>query len=111
MNWERFMRRAFLIAPIALSALVATAYGQSLGDVARQTRQKEKPRAKAPKKVITNEDIPESPASTPPQHETDGKKDPDSPSADSTAPRSALEWRDMILAQKDHIETMQAQIN
>ena len=55
------MRRALRIAPIVLLALAAATYGQSLGDVARQARQKEKARAKAAKKVITNEDIPESP--------------------------------------------------
>jgi hypothetical protein len=101
------MRRALLIASIVLLASVGATYGQALGDVARQTRQKEKTRAKAAKKVITNEDIPESPA--PSQQETGGKTN--SPSADSPAPRSALEWRNMILAQKDRIETMQAQTN
>jgi uncharacterized protein YabE (DUF348 family) len=91
-------------------AFIAATYGQSLGDVSRQTRQKEKARPKASKKVITNEDIPESP--TPPvQHETDGKTGPVSASADASASRSALEWRYVILAQKDHIETMQAHIN
>jgi hypothetical protein len=107
------MRRALLIVPIlSLSlALVGAIYGQSLGDVARQTRQKERARAKAAKKVITNEDIPESPIPTPSQHEAGGKTDPATASADSPAPRSALEWRSMILAQKDHIETMQAKSN
>ena len=105
------MRRVLLIVPIALSALVGATYGQTLGDVARQARQKEKVRAKTAKKVITNEDIPESPMPTPAQHETGGKTDPVAASADSPAPRSALQWRDMILAQKDHIETMRAQIN
>jgi hypothetical protein len=104
------MRRAFLIVPIALSALVGATHGQSLGDVARQTRQKEKARAKASKKVITNEDIPESPTPTPAEHETGGKTNPTATAADSPA-RSALEWRNMILAQKDHIETMQARSN
>jgi hypothetical protein len=104
------MRRALLIVPIALSALVGATYGQALGDVTRQARQKEKTRAKAPKKVITNEDIPESPTPTPAQHETGGKTD-SAAAPDSPAPRSALEWRNMILAQKDHIETMQAQSN
>ena len=105
------MRRALLIVPILSLALVGAIYGQSLGDVARQTRQKERARAKAAKKVITNEDIPESPTPTPAEHETGGKTDPVATSADSPAPRSALQWRDMILAQKDHIETMRAQIN
>ena len=103
------MRRALLIVPILSGALVSATYGQSLGDVARQTRQKEKVRSKAPKKVITNDDIPESPTPTPTQHESTGKVD--AGSADPPAPRSALEWRNMIVAQKDRMETMQAQVN
>ena len=60
--------------------------------------------------VPTNEDIPKSPALSPAQHQTGEKTDPAAASADS-APRSALKWRNMILAQKDHIETMRAQSN
>ena len=106
------MRQGMLIGPIVLVALVGAAYGQSLGDVARQARQKEKARTKAAKKVVTNEDIPESPGLSPDQHEAAGKTEPDSPSSSSApAPRSAREWRNMIVAQKDRIETMQAQIN
>jgi hypothetical protein len=41
---------------------VAVCHGQSLGDVARQQRQKAKANHSAPK-IITNEDIPESPRS------------------------------------------------
>lgn len=103
------MRRVSLLMPIALVALGCAVFGQSLGDVARRTRQKEKAKGKAAKKVITNEDLPESPA--PAEHESVGKADPALPSGDSPAPRSALEWRNMIVAQKDRIETMQAQIN
>src|SRR6267378_3002031 len=44
------MRRIFAMG--VLMALTGVALGQSLGDVARQTRQKEKAHAKAPKKVI-----------------------------------------------------------
>jgi hypothetical protein len=103
------MRR--IVAINVFLVLTGVALGQSLGDVARQTRQKEKARAKAPKKVVTNDDIPESPTPTPAQHETGAKVDSAAVPADSPAPRSALEWRNMILAQKDHIETMQAQSN
>ena len=101
------MRRLFAMG--VLLALTGVAEGQALGDVARQARQKEKARARAVKKVITNEDIPESPTPTPTRHENDAKAD--SQSADAAASRSALEWRSMILAQKDHIETMRGKIN
>ena len=101
------MRRIFAIG--VLLALAGIAQGQALGDVARQARQKQNAGARAAKKVITNEDIPESPTPTPTRHENDVKTD--SQSAVATASRSALEWRSMILAQKDHIETMQAKTN
>jgi predicted RNase H-like nuclease (RuvC/YqgF family) len=103
---EFFMRR--ILALCVLLAIALAAHGQSLGDVARQTRQKEKARTKAAKKVVTNEDIPESPALSPVQHETGGN--PESGTL-STAPHSALEWRSTILAQKDRIETLQAHID
>src|SRR3979490_272401 len=78
------MRRIFAIG--VLTALTGVALGQSLGDVARQTRQKEKARAKAPKKVITNEDIPESPTPPPAQSEPRGESGPASASAGATLP-------------------------
>jgi hypothetical protein len=102
------MRQIFILC--GLLAFAGAAHGQSLGDVARQTRQKEKARTKAAKKVVTNDDIPESPDSTPSQHETAGTADPAAPSPNSPAPKSAREWRMLIATQSDRIETMQAQI-
>src|ERR1043166_1358132 len=49
------------IAIIAIwmgASLAATAYGQSLGELARQERAKKKMEAPAPSKVYTNSDIP-----------------------------------------------------
>jgi hypothetical protein len=88
----------------------AAAFGQSLGDVARQTRQKERAKGKAAKKVITNEDLPETPDLTPGQQETVGKMEPVSPSAPSGT-QSAEQWKSRILAQKNQIAGMQAQID
>src|SRR5258708_20497169 len=56
----RVRRLVSLILWLALAASV-NVYGQSLGDVARQSRQKQSSKGDAAKKVITNEDIPESP--------------------------------------------------
>ncbi|MFY9559588.1 MAG: hypothetical protein WAQ52_05075 [Terriglobales bacterium] len=103
------MRR--VLAIWLLLALGGAAFGQSLGDVARQTRQKEKARGKAAKKVITNEDLPESPDLTPGQQETVGKMEAVSPSASPSGAQSAEQWKSSILAQKNRIATMQAQID
>ncbi len=103
------MRRVLAMA--VLLALGCAAFGQSLGDVARQTRQKEKARGKAAKKVITNEDIPETPHLTPGQQETVGKMEPVSPSDASSGAQSAEEWKSLILAQKSTIANLQAQID
>jgi hypothetical protein len=103
------MRRVLAIC--VLLALSSAALGQSLGDVARQTRQKEKARGKAAKKVITNEDLPETPDLTPGQQETVGKMEPVVPAAVLSGAQSAEQWKSSILAQKNTIATMQAQID
>ena len=103
------MRR--VLAMCVLLALSSAAFGQSLGDVARQTRQKEKARGKAAKKVITNEDLPVTPDLTPGQQETVGKMEPVVPSVASSGAQSAEQWKSSILAQKNTIATMQAQID
>jgi hypothetical protein len=97
------MRR--ILATGILLVLSAAAYGQSLGDAARQARQKEKASAPVSKKVITNDDIPET---SPRGQGAEEKTDPTlfSASADPQPPRTAWEWRSMIVAQKDRIETL-----
>lgn len=104
------MLRVSIALPIVLLTSMGVTNGQSLGDVARQTRQKEKARAKAAK-VITNEEIPESPMPAPVQSEAAAKADPSSPSDDSPAPHSAVEWKSMITAEKNRIDAMKAQID
>ena len=79
--WGITMRRVSMFVPVLALALASATFGQSLGDVARQTRQKEKSNAKPAKKVITNEDIPESPDLNPAPPDTDGKKEAASPAA------------------------------
>ncbi len=62
-----------------LFLFTCASYGQSLGDVAREQRQKQQAKdPKAAPKVVTNEEIPESPeASTDSSDDTAGA--PDSP--------------------------------
>ncbi|MBI3478309.1 MAG: hypothetical protein HY010_21470 [Acidobacteria bacterium] len=105
------MRRTLAIG--ILFAVSSAALGQSLGDAARQNRQKEKTSAKAPKKVITNDEIPESPTPTSNSsaHESSGKADTNSSSPSPSTSRSAREWRSIIIAQMDRIDDLQAQIN
>ena len=103
------MRR--ILAMGIVLALSPPVFGQSLGDAARQARQKEKTSSKTQKKVITNDDIPESPVAAPAEHESAGKMDPDKSSALSPTPLSAREWRNALLTQMDRIESLQAQIN
>jgi chromosome segregation ATPase len=106
------MRRVFGIQVlIVLLALAGASFAQSLGDVARQTRQKEKAKGSAKKKVITNEDIPETPDLTPGQQETVGKMVPVGSSRAPSAGQSAEEWKNQILAQKSTIASLQEHID
>ena len=100
------MRRISFLLPIVF-ALCGTILPQSLGDVARQTREKEKSKAKPAKKVVTNDDIPESPDLSPSDKAT--TPDPSSPGA--PAPKSARDWRMAIATQEDRVEKLQAQID
>ena len=105
------MRRAFgMRAFIVLLALACTTFAQSLGDVARQTRKKEKARGSAKKKVLTNEDLPESPELSPGEQETVGKLEPASPTPHSSSVQSTSKWKNQISAQKNAIANLQAQI-
>lgn len=102
------MRRWFLLLPISLLALCWAAPSQTLGDLARQNRSKQKSQVKPARKVVTNDDIPESPEPAPVHSASPAKPDASLPA--DPAPKSAREWRMAILAQEDRIETLQAQI-
>jgi hypothetical protein len=53
-------RIAIVLAGFAVFCLVS--YPQSLGDVARQQREKQAAKTSAPRKIVTDEDIPSHPA-------------------------------------------------
>ena len=126
------MRRMFLkIMAIAL-LMSPAAYGQSLGDIARENRAKknnEDPSAPQPR-VITNQDLPKDPdaGQEPPDTQSGASAAPSSETADhrSADPRSvdrrsaqqrlaeqraAEQWKTQILAQKNKMATLQARID
>jgi hypothetical protein len=95
--------------PVILVLLASVNLAQSLGDVARQQRQKQQAKdPNAAHKIVTNEEIPESPdASTP----DDGQGTPDSSAPASTAgKKSAEQWKTEIQARKARIAALQNQV-
>jgi hypothetical protein len=88
--------------------LVSVSFGQSLGDVARQQRQKEQAKKDQPApKVITNEDLPEH-----------AQADSDSEQADRShesvphhTAKSAEQWKAEIEAQKHAVNDLQDQMD
>jgi chemotaxis protein histidine kinase CheA len=108
----------FAIATLLLLASV-TAYGQSLGDVARESREKKaEVAATAPPKVITNLDLAkdaqapeEAGASSKPQTASPGKTGAGRAAATSPMdPRAAEQWRRQILAQKRTVATLEKRL-
>ena len=105
------MLRASITAWIVLLALLSAALGQSLGDVARQSREKDKSQGKSAKKIVTNEDIPESPELSPAPTGTTEKTEAKSLGGPHFKALSADQWKGMILSQKNRIASIQTQID
>ena len=110
------MRRIGLKVLSVAVLMGSVAYGQSLGDVARDNREKQKAKAAsstAKPKVITNENLPSSPEAGP--TEIEGKMTPVSPATPAGSQpaehQSAEQWKSQILAQKNVIASQQAQID
>jgi acetyl-CoA carboxylase beta subunit len=111
------MRVALKILPIVL-LMSAVVYGQSLGDVARENREKQKARdasSNTKPKVITNENLPKNPDGDAGTRESEEKMETVSPKApsggQSAEHQSAEQWKRQILAQKNAIANQQAQID
>jgi hypothetical protein len=114
------MRFCTLLAALVVLAGTAS-LAQSLGDVARQQRQKQQAKDPhtPPKKVITNEDIPEHPESVPepsldsspstPSNESEGKESSFHPASQVT--QSGEQWKAAILAQKNVVASMQSDVD
>jgi hypothetical protein len=110
---------AILLSSLLSNLLMGTAgYGQSLGDVARQQRQKQQAKkADASRKVITNEDIPEHPESASEAETASGTSGSDSEGGDSSfrsaseVAKSGEQWKAAIQAQKSAIANFQSQLD
>jgi hypothetical protein len=100
--------------PVLLFLLAGVSHGQSLGDVARQQRQKQQAKNKetpAAHKVITNEDIPESPEASSNDLASDGTLGESSaPAASAAGKKSAEQWKVEIRARKARIAALQSQV-
>lgn len=125
------MQRMFLkVLPIALALLMnAAAHGQSLGDVARENRQKKDADAASgtQPKVITNADLPkdenENQGPSESQPAADGSKPADRGPGDHRLAdhrsaqqrladqRAAQQWKKQILAQKNKVAAVQARLD
>jgi len=92
-------------------SLAVLSYGQSLGDVAREKRQKQeaKKTAAAPK-VITNEDLPEHPDSNDSAASSQTSGSDRSPSRPPGS-KSAEQWKEEIAAQRNSVDNLQRQID
>ena len=110
-----------LVVPITTLLLLAcaTAYGQSLGDVARESREKKaEATPTAPPKVITDGDVTkdaqgaeEAGASRKAQTASPGKTAAARAAVTSSVdPRAAEQWRRQILAQKRTVATLEKRL-
>jgi hypothetical protein len=98
-----------LCFPVLLVLLAGTSYGQSLGDVARQQRQKQQAKeTPAAHKVVTNEDIPESPEAS---SNDDPSAESSAPTASSAGKKSAEQWKAEIRARKARVAALQSQVD
>ncbi len=95
---------------LVVFVMAGVAYGQSLGDVARDQRQrKQAKQAQAPAKVITNDDMPNGPDTGVSTVGTASSSDP-APSQ-PLGSKSAEQWKAEIAAQKKAVENLQSQID
>lgn len=102
-------KKAIWRAGLVIS-LGAICYSQSLGDVAREQRQKqEAKKAQAAPKVITNEDLPEHPKSD----DSAAISQASSESAPSRpmGSKPAEQWKAEIAAQRRSVDDLQSQVD
>jgi hypothetical protein len=128
MQWMSLKSLAIAIALVV--PIGASAHGQSLGDVARENRQKKADSTSAAlPNVITNQDLPKDPAADQriPAAEPSlivpaGNKSPEQSAAEQRSEqrftqqrlaeqRAVEQWKRQILAQKDKMATLQERID
>jgi len=107
------------ISPLLL-LLGLVAYGQSLGDAARDIREKKADASTPPPKVITNQDLPKNPDgyTGPPASESEAQTPPASPAASRRAAaqraaeqRAAERWQRRILVQENVVANLEARVD
>jgi hypothetical protein len=97
--------------PALLVVLTCASQAQSLGDVAREQRQKQQTKdAHAPHKVVTNEEIPESPDASTDSSSEGGTTPESSEPASSAGNKTAEQWKSEIQARKARISALQSQV-
>jgi len=119
------MRRIFLtICAIAL-LMSSAAYGQSLGDIARENREKQNAEnaSAAQPKVITNANLPKDPDASQEPAEAESEASASGTASNHhfadhrsaqrrlTEQRAADQWKRQILEQKNKMATLQARID
>jgi hypothetical protein len=98
------------LAFVGLISLAITSHAQSLGDVAREQRQKQAKDAHPAHKVVTNEDIPESPEATSTTSVTDEQDTtPAAPASNDT--HAAEQWKTKLETQRGSVAALQSQID
>jgi ubiquinone biosynthesis protein UbiJ len=98
------MRLCFAFGVLVL--LASTSFGQSLGDVARELRQKQSQSPQKAPEVITNDDLP--------QHGEDDDIASANPQNSPSLPfgsKSAEQWKAEIAAQRNVIASLQSHID
>jgi hypothetical protein len=107
------MRQAHKVVAVIGFVLfvIAGSHGQSLGDVARQQRQKQAKDAHATRKVVTNEDIPEHPEAISSTSTSTDESDTAPASPASNDAHSGEQWKAKIEAQKNSVASLQSQID
>jgi hypothetical protein len=99
--------------PLVFLLLACVSQAQSLGDVARQQRQKQQTKEpNATHKVVTNDEIPESPdASSDSSDNADGAPESSAPVASTSGKKTAEQWKAEIQARKARIAAIQSQVD
>lgn len=98
--------------PALLFTLTYASYGQSLGDVAREQRQKQQAKdPKAAAKVVTNDEIPESPDAASSSDDSDAAPESSTPAASTAGKKTAGQWKAEIEVRKSRITALQSQVD
>lgn len=106
----RLVRKDFILMIGVISSALVLSYGQSLGDVAREQRQKQAAKnAPGVHKVVTNEDLPEHPDSN--DNAASSQVNSEDSSSQSSASKAAAQWKAEITSQKQSVADLQSEID